>query len=121
MIGFRVPIIGCRCRCGHSWMPRYPDRRPYRCPRCKAEDFDRDGPQHRVNSNGEWTRQRIAKCLMQHGPQRLNRIAGLTGLSMRTVQWAIRYSIGAARWFEKTGEGYCDPWRLTEAGRQRAA
>ena len=35
-----VPLIGCRCRCGHEWLPRE-DERPRVCPKCKSANWDR--------------------------------------------------------------------------------
>jgi hypothetical protein len=41
-----VMLLGCRCRCGHEWLPRADpesgDReRPAVCPRCKSPRWDR--------------------------------------------------------------------------------
>ena len=41
-----VMLPGCRCRCGHIWLPRVSaetgDReRPLVCPRCKSPRWDR--------------------------------------------------------------------------------
>jgi hypothetical protein len=30
-----------RPKCGHSWWPRYPDRRPKQCPECKSLTWDK--------------------------------------------------------------------------------
>jgi transcriptional regulator len=35
-----VPLQGCRCRCGHEWLPRDAER-PRVCPRCKSPNWDR--------------------------------------------------------------------------------
>jgi hypothetical protein len=35
-----VLMWGCRCRCGHKWLPREPDR-PRVCPKCKSANWDR--------------------------------------------------------------------------------
>ena len=35
-----VTLTGCRCRCGHEWLPRYEDR-PRVCPKCKSPNWDR--------------------------------------------------------------------------------
>jgi len=36
-----VMLPGCRCRCGHEWLPRGPDDKPRVCPRCKSPNWDR--------------------------------------------------------------------------------
>lgn len=36
-----VPLIGCRCRCGHEWLPRDRDDKPRVCPKCKSPNWDR--------------------------------------------------------------------------------
>ncbi len=36
-----VPLTGCRCRCGHEWLPRDPDDKPRVCPKCKSPNWDR--------------------------------------------------------------------------------
>jgi hypothetical protein len=36
-----VPLMGCRCRCGHEWLPRDKDERPRVCPKCKSANWDR--------------------------------------------------------------------------------
>lgn len=41
-IGYRVPLVGCRCRCGHEWIPRDMTERPSVCPRCKAPRWDKE-------------------------------------------------------------------------------
>ncbi len=35
-----VPLQGCRCRCGHEWLPRN-DEKPRVCPKCKSPNWDR--------------------------------------------------------------------------------
>jgi predicted Zn-ribbon and HTH transcriptional regulator len=35
-----VPLTGCRCRCGHEWLPRN-DEKPRVCPKCKSPNWDR--------------------------------------------------------------------------------
>jgi predicted Zn-ribbon and HTH transcriptional regulator len=35
-----VPLQGCRCRCGHEWLPRG-DEKPRVCPKCKSPNWDR--------------------------------------------------------------------------------
>lgn len=35
-----VPLTGCRCRCGHEWLPRG-EVRPTVCPKCKSPYWDR--------------------------------------------------------------------------------
>src|ERR1700735_3877800 len=34
-----VKLGGCRCRCGHEWLPRG-DERPTVCPKCKSPRWD---------------------------------------------------------------------------------
>jgi predicted Zn-ribbon and HTH transcriptional regulator len=36
----RVPLLGCRCRCGHEWYPRDGEE-PRVCPKCKSPNWDR--------------------------------------------------------------------------------
>lgn len=36
-----VKLDGCRCRCGHEWMPREKGERPRVCPKCKSANWDR--------------------------------------------------------------------------------
>ena len=35
-------LLGCRCQCGHEWLPRGDDDRikPRRCPKCKNKKWD---------------------------------------------------------------------------------
>ena len=35
-----VTLRGCRCRCGHEWLPRG-DEKPRVCPKCKSPNWDR--------------------------------------------------------------------------------
>jgi predicted Zn-ribbon and HTH transcriptional regulator len=35
-----VLLMGCRCRCGHEWFPREPEK-PRVCPKCKSPNWDR--------------------------------------------------------------------------------
>ncbi|HEV3258372.1 MAG TPA: hypothetical protein VG013_15945 [Gemmataceae bacterium] len=35
-----VSLTGCRCRCGHEWLPRGPEK-PRVCPKCKSATWDR--------------------------------------------------------------------------------
>lgn len=34
-----VILEGCRCRCGHEWLPK--GERPRVCPKCKSANWDR--------------------------------------------------------------------------------
>lgn len=34
-----VMLLGCRCRCGHEWLPR-DDGKPLVCPKCKSPRWD---------------------------------------------------------------------------------
>lgn len=36
-----VFLPGCRCRCGHEWLPRIDNEKPRVCPRCKSANWDR--------------------------------------------------------------------------------
>lgn len=41
-----VQLLGCRCRCGHIWLPRIRNdddtfERPATCPACKSPLWDR--------------------------------------------------------------------------------
>ena len=36
-----VLLLGCRCRCGHEWLPRDKDEKPRVCPKCKSPNWDR--------------------------------------------------------------------------------
>lgn len=39
-----VALQGCRCRCGHEWLPqkstRDNDEKPRVCPKCKSANWD---------------------------------------------------------------------------------
>lgn len=35
-----VMLLGCRCRCGHEWLPRG-EEKPRVCPKCKSANWDR--------------------------------------------------------------------------------
>ena len=36
-----VLLRGCRCRCGHEWLPRDKRETPRVCPKCKSPNWDR--------------------------------------------------------------------------------
>jgi len=36
-----VLLPGCRCRCGHEWLPRSPGEQPLVCPKCKSPRWDK--------------------------------------------------------------------------------
>jgi hypothetical protein len=38
-----VQLLGCRCRCGHEWLPRDHEtgERPLVCPKCKSPRWDK--------------------------------------------------------------------------------
>ena len=36
-----VYLLGCRCRCGHEWLPREKGEEPRVCPKCKSPNWDR--------------------------------------------------------------------------------
>jgi predicted Zn-ribbon and HTH transcriptional regulator len=46
-----VLLKGCRCRCGHEWLPRDPDEKPRVCPKCKSPNWDR--PRQFERKNGK--------------------------------------------------------------------
>jgi hypothetical protein len=35
-----VMLEGCRCRCGHEWLPRRKGEKPRVCPKCKSPRWD---------------------------------------------------------------------------------
>lgn len=35
-----VQLQGCRCRCGHEWLPREKGDKPRVCPKCKSANWD---------------------------------------------------------------------------------
>jgi predicted Zn-ribbon and HTH transcriptional regulator len=35
-----IVVWSCRCRCGHEWVSREPER-PRVCPKCKSPNWDR--------------------------------------------------------------------------------
>jgi predicted Zn-ribbon and HTH transcriptional regulator len=35
-----VLLPGCRCRCGHEWLPR-DEEKPRVCPKCKSPRWDK--------------------------------------------------------------------------------
>jgi predicted Zn-ribbon and HTH transcriptional regulator len=37
-----VQLLGCRCRCGHEWLPRDKAEKPRVCPKCKSPNWDRE-------------------------------------------------------------------------------
>ena len=44
-----VPLEGCRCRCGHEWLPRDRSEKPRVCPKCKSPYWDRPKLYERKN------------------------------------------------------------------------
>ena len=36
-----VQLTGCRCRCGHEWLPAG-EERPSVCPKCKSPRWDKE-------------------------------------------------------------------------------
>jgi hypothetical protein len=36
----RVLVLGCRCRCGYEWLPRFGET-PRVCPKCKSPNWDK--------------------------------------------------------------------------------
>lgn len=45
-----VKLTGCRCRCGHEWLPRDQNEKPRVCPKCKSANWDRPKKWGRKNS-----------------------------------------------------------------------
>ena len=37
-----VRLLGCRCRCGHEWLPRHAHEKPRVGPKCKSPNWDRE-------------------------------------------------------------------------------
>jgi len=35
-----VQLLGCRCRCGHEWLPREATEKVRVCPKCKSANWD---------------------------------------------------------------------------------
>jgi len=33
-------LLGCRCRCSHTWLPRESGEKPRVCPKCKSPRWD---------------------------------------------------------------------------------
>jgi hypothetical protein len=56
-----VMLLGCRCRCGHEWLPRRAEERPKVCPKCKSPNWERPFERRKVSltarqlSLGVWT------------------------------------------------------------------
>jgi NAD(P)-dependent dehydrogenase (short-subunit alcohol dehydrogenase family) len=48
-----VALAGCRCRCGHEWLPRVPGERPAGCPRCKSPRWDKAKLYERKRADGK--------------------------------------------------------------------
>ena len=46
-----VPLMGCRCRCGHEWLPREAEK-PRVCPKCKSPNWDRPKRIAKVDPSG---------------------------------------------------------------------
>lgn len=45
-----VQLLGCRCRCGHEWLPREKGERPNVCPKCKSPRWDKPYKDDRANA-----------------------------------------------------------------------
>ena len=45
-----VQLLGCRCRCGHEWLPREPEK-PRVCPKCKSANWDRPKKREKKHAN----------------------------------------------------------------------
>ena len=48
-----VLLLGCRCRCGHEWLPRITDEKPRVCPECKTPNWDRPKRKLSIKHKGE--------------------------------------------------------------------
>lgn len=46
-----VQLLGCRCRCGHEWLPREKGERPTVCPKCKSPRWDKPYKEDRAKQN----------------------------------------------------------------------
>ena len=48
-----VQLLGCRCRCGHEWLPRDHEKgeRPSVCPKCKSPRWDKPYKDDRARQN----------------------------------------------------------------------
>jgi hypothetical protein len=44
-----VSLTGCRCRCGHEWLPRDAGEKPRVCPKCKSPHWDRPKQYERMD------------------------------------------------------------------------
>ena len=44
-----ILLPGCRCRCGHEWLPRDKADKPRVCPACKSPNWDRPKKFERKN------------------------------------------------------------------------
>jgi len=44
-----VDLHGCRCRCGHEWLPRNIEDKPRVCPKCKSPNWDKPLRKTRIN------------------------------------------------------------------------
>lgn len=51
-----VPLSGCRCRCGHEWLPRDKKENPRVCPKCKSPYWDRPKLRKKSNADETWFR-----------------------------------------------------------------
>jgi predicted Zn-ribbon and HTH transcriptional regulator len=47
-----VMLLGCRCRCGHEWLPRDPTEKPTVCPKCKSPRWDKPKKFQRNDKTG---------------------------------------------------------------------
>jgi len=48
-----VELTGCRCRCGHEWLPRDKEEKPRVCPKCKSPNWDREKLFERESSDAK--------------------------------------------------------------------
>lgn len=47
-----VRLLGCRCRCGHEWLPRNIEEKPRVCPSCKSPNWDKPLRHNKIKING---------------------------------------------------------------------
>ena len=47
-----LQVVGCRCRCGHEWLPQAGER-PRVCPKCKSANWDRPKRWTRKSADAE--------------------------------------------------------------------
>ena len=46
-----VMLPGCRCRCGHEWLPRGATEKVRVCPKCKSANWDTPKKEREAHEN----------------------------------------------------------------------